>query len=368
MATTEGRVASEPGITRFSAGLRFHQLGELHQAEECYRETIRIDPEHPDANHLLGVVALQQGRHDESIAFLSKALRLKPSTAEYHNNIASAYRESKKFDEAAEHYRQAIDLKPNYAIAQHNLGNVLEELGCFQEAEGYFRQAVDLLPELAHAPRVTSGQFSDGSNEETRSDGERTIGGSSSPSDYRTQVVLHVGCGPPNPELLDERFRGPEWQELRLDIDPETCPDIVASLTDMSTVSSESVDAVWSSHNLEHLRRHEVPIALLEFYRVLKPGGLALVTMPDLQQAAHYVVADKLEDVGYVSPAGPITPLDCIFGQSAAVEHGNDFMCHKTGFTERSLRQRLTETGFVELRLWTSPFNLWAEAYKPESN
>ena len=90
MATTEGRVASEPGITRFSAGLRFHQLGELHQAEECYRETIRIDPEHPDANHLLGVVALQQGRHDESIAFLSKALRLKPSTAEYHNNIASA--------------------------------------------------------------------------------------------------------------------------------------------------------------------------------------------------------------------------------------------------------------------------------------
>jgi len=61
-------------------------------------------------------------------------------------------------------------------------------------------------------------------------------------------------------------------------------PDIVCSITDMSPVAADSVDAVWSSHNLEHLQRHEVPVALAEFLRVLKPAGLLLLTLPDLQQ------------------------------------------------------------------------------------
>ena len=92
---------------------------------------------------------------------------------------------------------------------------------------------------------------------------------------------------------------------------------------------------------------------------------LAFLTMPDLQQIAHFVVADKLDDVAYESAAGPITPLDCLFGLGSAIADGNDFMAHKTGFTETSLRKRLQDAGFSALRLWTSPFNLWAEAYKP---
>ena len=82
----------------------------------------------------------------------------------------------------------------------------------------------------------------------------------------------------------------------------------------MSECPAASVDAIWSAHNLEHLSAHEVPLALNEFLRVLKPGGWALITFPDLQQVAEFIVADKLEDVAYESPAGPITPLDCVFG------------------------------------------------------
>ena len=37
-------------------------------------------------------------------------------------------------------------------------------------------------------------------------------------------------------------------------------------MTDMSMVDSAAVDAVWSSHNLEHLYAHEVPVALGEFH------------------------------------------------------------------------------------------------------
>ena len=177
--------------------------------------------------------------------------------------------------------------------------------------------------------------------------------------------VLHVGCGPANPLNLHERYRGREWSEVRLDIDPGVKPDIVASLTDMSEVPSASFDAVWSSHNLEHLYAHEVPLALAEFQRVLKKNGQVLVTMPDLEQVAHFIVADKLEDVVYVSPAGPITALDCLYGHSGMVGTGNHFMAHKTGFTATSLRTHLQKAGFAGIRTWFSPFGLWAEATKP---
>src|SRR5262249_34108260 len=117
------------------------------------------------------------------------------------------------------------------------------------------------------------------------------------------KIVLHVGCGPKDPASLHAMFRGPGWREVRLDIDPAVRPDIVGSITNMAAVTSGCVAGVWSSHNLEHLFAHEVPLALREFWRVLRPGGVALVTLPDLQRVAELVAADKLEDVAYVSPA-----------------------------------------------------------------
>lgn len=339
------------GVDRFSAGLQFHQMGDLRHAEECYRETIRIDPAHSDALHLMGVVALQTGRHDESVESIQRALSVRPRTAEYHNNLASAYRALGRFEESVDHLRRALDCNPRYAVAHQNLGNVLRELGRTDEAERHLRLAAELG--LAQSVPVRGGR-------------RRPPEDAGSVPHGAVKTVLHVGCGMSHPESLHRRFRNADWKELRLDIDPDVRPDIVASLTDMRAVADGSVDAVWSSHNVEHLYAHEVPVALREFHRVLKPGGLAFITLPDLQQIAHFILADKLDDVAYVSPAGPITTLDCVFGFGRAIAKGNEFMAHKTGFTETSLRSRLTDAGFVRLHSWTSPFNLWVEAYKPD--
>src|SRR5262249_32054506 len=111
---------------------------------------------------------------------------------------------------------------------------------------------------------------------------------------------------------------------------------------------------------------HEVPLALKEFHRVLKPGGLALVTMPDLQSVAALVANDRLEDTAFMSPAGPITPLDMIYGHRSSIARGNVFMAHRTRFTARTLRQALANAGFVRIDLQCEGFNLWATAYKSE--
>jgi SAM-dependent methyltransferase len=174
--------------------------------------------------------------------------------------------------------------------------------------------------------------------------------------------VLHVGCGPYNPAKLHQHFRTPEWQEVRLDIDPAVQPDVVCSITDLGVVASESVDGVWSSHNLEHLYWHEVPRALREFRRVLKPGGVLLITMPDLQQAAAFVAQGNLEGVLYTSPAGPISAIDVLFGHRASVERGNAFMAHKTGFTAQTLAQKLHDADFVNVQVQRDTLALWAHA------
>lgn len=175
--------------------------------------------------------------------------------------------------------------------------------------------------------------------------------------------LLHVGCGSAGPERLPDCFKAPDWKEIRLDINSAHKPDIVASLTDMSVVEDASMDAVWSSHNLEHLEGFQVPQALAEIRRVLKPGGFALITLPDLKHIAQLIIEGKADQVIYVSPAGPITPLDMLFGHQASQEQGNHYMAHRIGFTADSLGRKLVEAGFAEVRVRTgNAYDLWAIA------
>jgi SAM-dependent methyltransferase len=174
------------------------------------------------------------------------------------------------------------------------------------------------------------------------------------------RTVLHVGCGVAQADKLHPAFRGPDWRECRLDIDPNVKPDVLASMTDMTAVADASVDAVFSSHNLEHLYPHEVAVALAEFRRVIKPGGLALITCPDLQAVAAMVAEGKLEEPAYQSPAGPIAPLDILYGYRPAMARGNLFMAHRTGFTNQTLGRHLVQAGFAWAGVQRSGWDLWA--------
>ena len=79
------------------------------------------------------------------------------------------------------------------------------------------------------------------------------------------KTFLHVGCGPNYKDKI-KGFNNEMWKEIRFDIDETVNPDIIGTLTDMNSVETGSMDAVYSSHNIEHIYPHEVPIALKEFY------------------------------------------------------------------------------------------------------
>ena len=183
------------------------------------------------------------------------------------------------------------------------------------------------------------------------------------------KTILHVGPGHrSNGAQLPLGFQTPEYKEIRLDIDPSNEPDILGSMLDMPAVATASVDAVYSSHNIEHVHAHEVPTVLGEFLRVLKPDGFAVITCPDLQSVCALVAQDKLTDAAYQSPAGPITPLDILYGHGAAVAAGFHFMAHKTGFTEKSLTQALQAAGFqcIAGKRRSKGLDLWMLASKAQ--
>ena len=173
---------------------------------------------------------------------------------------------------------------------------------------------------------------------------------------------LHVGCGQKAKENTTREFAGKEWQEIRFDIDESVKPDFVGTMTDMSAIEDESCDAVFSSHNIEHLYPHDVPVALAEFLRVLKPEGYAVITCPDLQSVCALVAQDKLTDPAYDSPAGPIAPIDILYGFRASMEQGNLYMAHRCGFTEKVLARTLRDSGFLgtaSLKRGGPFFDLW---------
>jgi predicted SAM-dependent methyltransferase len=163
--------------------------------------------------------------------------------------------------------------------------------------------------------------------------------------------ILNAGAGSGSARGIAPIFRSVAWQEVRLDIDPSSKPDVVGSITEMLNFSDHSFDAVWSSHTLEHLFAHEVPRALSECKRILKPEGFAIFFSPDLESVAEHLTKYGPEHVAYTSPAGPITALDMIYGHQVSVARGSVAMAHKTGFTAERLGNLLLQAGFATVHV-----------------
>lgn len=181
--------------------------------------------------------------------------------------------------------------------------------------------------------------------------------------------VLHVGCGPARKAQMPPAFHSDVWQEVRCDIDESAMPDIVADMTDLSVIPDDSFDAIYSSHNIEHVFAHEVPKVLKEFSRILKPEGFLVITCPDVQLLGQALAEGKLLDTLYESPAGPIAAIDILWGHRASIAAGKVYMAHKVGFTAQVLADTLGGCGFGSAVCVRQPaaIALWALATKTTS-
>ena len=165
--------------------LKHHRAGRLQDAKLIYEQVLGIDTRHPDALHLLGVVALQKGDPDRAVGLIEKAIQVHPGNPGYHANLGQAWLATQRVAEALAAFRSAARLDPRnpqytvgaasclamqghlseadeqlrkvtrdypgYALAWLNLGNAVREQGRQQEALDLLLHAVELEPTLADA-------------------------------------------------------------------------------------------------------------------------------------------------------------------------------------------------------------------------
>jgi type II protein arginine methyltransferase len=131
-----------------SQAIEHFRFGRLKEAEACCRIVLGRDPEHAEANHLLGAMRFQQGMNEEALAFLKRAAASPRATAEMHNHLGSAFNRLGRKDEAARAFERAVVIDPGYADALHNLGVIYSEGQKTEQALNALRQAVALKPDL----------------------------------------------------------------------------------------------------------------------------------------------------------------------------------------------------------------------------
>jgi predicted O-linked N-acetylglucosamine transferase (SPINDLY family) len=127
--------------------IEHHRAGRLQEAETMYAAM----PDNPDALHLLGVIASQNGQHSLAVERITRAIGINPGQSGYYCNLGSAYQALNQLDDAIACYRQALEFNPHYALALNNLGNALNDSGRSEEAIASLRQALAVQPDYAEA-------------------------------------------------------------------------------------------------------------------------------------------------------------------------------------------------------------------------
>ncbi len=136
---------------RFKRGFALHEQGRLDDAYRVYQEVLRQQPNHFDALHMAGVIALQTGRAERGVELIGRAIRLNGNIAATYNNLGNGLRALKRLEEAVASYDNAIALKPDYASAYYNRGIALRDLQRHADAIASYDRAIALQPDHAEA-------------------------------------------------------------------------------------------------------------------------------------------------------------------------------------------------------------------------
>lgn len=152
-------------------------------------------------------------------------------------------------------------------------------------------------------------------------------------SNYCDQISkplkLHIGCG----ERRLESY-------CHVDIRNEVSPDICASALNLGIIETNSVQEVYFCHGIEHIRESDVGICLDELLRILSPGSIIRLALPDFQALVALYSSGRagLSDIVYA-----------IHGQQDYADN-----THYFSWDYSSLKSRLLQHGFRDVTRYSA--------------
>lgn len=142
-------------------------------------------------------------------------------------------------------------------------------------------------------------------------------------------MKLHLGCG-----KIDF---GSDW--IHIDGSYEY-PHIQYHDIIHLPFDENSVDLIYASHVLEYFDREEVVLPLKIWHKVLKPGGILRLAVPDFKEIVKLYINNNYSLNLFLGP---------LYGKMLL---NNQNIYHKTTYDDISLTNLLLETGFKSVRKW----------------
>ncbi len=121
--------------------------GDLKGAEATIHTGLRLDPNQPELNLLMGSIQHMNGQLDQAIHYLSEAIRQKPSIVEAYVELGKTYQERREDMQALRIYQQAVLVAPEDGRPYHAAALILRESKDYLGAEAMLRKAAKLSPE-----------------------------------------------------------------------------------------------------------------------------------------------------------------------------------------------------------------------------
>lgn len=138
-------------------------------------------------------------------------------------------------------------------------------------------------------------------------------------------LKLNVGCGY---KIVD----GWVNVDIKRDIKARRDPDIFADVRAIP-LPNECASELMAIHVFEHFYLWEAPDLLKEWHRLLIPSGLLILEMPDVVKSAKNLIESSDEQFSMWGLYGDPRPKD-------------PYMCHKWGWTFKTLSPLLLANGF----------------------
>src|ERR1700722_1133629 len=127
------------------AGLRHMRAGRYLDAQICCQQALAADSRHADSLHLMGLLSHQAQQYELAVAWLARAIRQQPK-AEYLSSLGTALQQQGRLEEALKAIDKAVQLNPEDARLWIELGTVLAELQRPTEALLAFEHVLKLDP------------------------------------------------------------------------------------------------------------------------------------------------------------------------------------------------------------------------------
>lgn len=138
--------SAPPGVeTYLTDGKKALDAADYPKAVEAYKKAISLEPS-STAYDGLGVAYFELKQYGAAVAALQQAIRLEPTDALLHTNLADAYMQMAQYEKAKLSLREALRLKPDHVDTLNLLAVVHFRLKEYSEAAGLFEQAICVQP------------------------------------------------------------------------------------------------------------------------------------------------------------------------------------------------------------------------------